>query len=35
MADFLYVGIGTMVAIRGGAPMGMSIYTGSERRSLP
>lgn len=27
MADFLYVGIGTMVAIRGGAPMGMSIYT--------
>ena len=27
MADFLYVGVGTMVAIRGGAPMGMSIYT--------
>lgn len=26
MADFLYVGVGTMVAIRGGAPMGMSVY---------
>lgn len=40
MADFLYVGVGTMVAIKGGLSTGMSYYTqellhsGAKRRSL-
>ena len=27
MADFLYVGVGTMVAIKGGISTGMTYYT--------